>query len=87
MSLLKKIKKFFSSRLLQKKEDPLYADCAQCGKKVYLPYRCHYCNQYYCGEHRLPFSHDCRNINEWKNRGSVSGPATEYRSGRVHIRK
>lgn len=70
MSLIKTFRKFFSSLFARKKEDPVYANCATCGERVYLPYHCHYCDQYYCGKHRLPFNHDCKNIDAWKNRGS-----------------
>jgi predicted nucleic acid binding AN1-type Zn finger protein len=33
---------------------------------VYLPFFCDYCHRYYCDRHRLPFEHDCENIDEWK---------------------
>ncbi|MDG7001531.1 MAG: hypothetical protein JRN15_20735, partial [Nitrososphaerota archaeon] len=30
-------------------------DCHQCGKSVDgLPFRCNYCGNLFCGEHRLP---------------------------------
>ncbi|MDD1704413.1 MAG: hypothetical protein LUP97_04185 [Methanoregula sp.] len=35
-----------------------------------------YCNNYYRGARRLPFNHDCKNIDQWKKR-----PA-ELRSGK-----
>jgi len=87
MTLLETIRKFFSARFSRKKRDPVYANCAMCGERVYLPYHCHYCDQYYCGEHRLPFAHDCRNIDVWKNRPSPGGPATGYLSGKVRVKK
>lgn len=59
----------FVSRLLGKKEYPVYETCAVCGERVYLPFHCEYCGQYYCDKHRLPFDHDCRNIGEWKKKG------------------
>jgi len=87
MSLLKKIKKVLSSIIAKEEKSPVHADCAFCGRHVYLPYHCQYCNQYYCSEHRLPFNHDCRNIGAWKNRKPLSGPATDYRGGSIHVRK
>jgi predicted nucleic acid binding AN1-type Zn finger protein len=87
MAILKKIKQFFSYLFLKKEKAPVYANCSTCGERVYLPYLCNYCHNYYCARHRLPFNHDCKNIGEWKNRGSSSGPATEYRNGKVRVRK
>lgn len=44
-----------------------YGICSKCGQKVYLPFRCHYCGNYFCEDHRLPPKHDCRGIDSWKN--------------------
>lgn len=33
--------------------------CERCGLEVDLPFRCNYCEHYYCPEHRLPEAHDC----------------------------
>jgi Zn-dependent protease len=33
--------------------------CATCGVEVDLPFRCNYCEHYYCPAHRLPENHDC----------------------------
>jgi len=33
--------------------------CESCGVEVDLPFRCNYCEQYYCPQHRLPENHDC----------------------------
>ena len=86
MAILKKIRQFFSALFTKKEKTPVHASCAKCGERVYLPFQCNYCRQYYCGRHRLPFNHECRNIDDWKNRGS-SGPATEYTSGMVRVSK
>lgn len=87
MSIIWTIKAFFSRLFGRKDAIPVHANCAICGERVYLPYHCHYCNQFYCGEHRLPFNHDCKNIDAWKNRCSSAGPATEYRHKKVRVRK
>ncbi|MFY9800719.1 MAG: AN1-type zinc finger domain-containing protein [Methanoregula sp.] len=87
MTIFDRIGQFFSNLFGKKEEVPLYANCSVCGKRVYLPFLCHYCHNYYCGEHRLPFSHDCKNIDDWKNRKSKSGPATKKRTGGAGARK
>ena len=33
--------------------------CQYCEKDVVLPFKCPFCNQYYCTEHRLPENHEC----------------------------
>ncbi len=33
--------------------------CQECGKEASLPFRCPYCQDYFCPEHRLPESHKC----------------------------
>jgi AN1-like Zinc finger len=33
--------------------------CTYCGSDVYNPFRCAYCGNYYCGDHRVPESHRC----------------------------
>ena len=35
------------------------ARCAVCGKEVLMPFRCAYCGEYFCAEHRLPEKHNC----------------------------
>ncbi len=33
--------------------------CHDCGKEIALPFKCPYCEQYFCIEHRLPENHLC----------------------------
>jgi len=33
--------------------------CRKCGKEIFLPFKCQYCGDYFCSEHRLPENHDC----------------------------
>jgi Zn-dependent protease len=33
--------------------------CQYCGREVVLPFKCPYCNGYFCSEHRLPENHAC----------------------------
>ncbi|KPV64623.1 MAG: Peptidase family M50 [Candidatus Bathyarchaeota archaeon BA2] len=35
------------------------AKCQHCGIEVVLPFKCSYCNGYFCSEHRLPENHAC----------------------------
>jgi predicted nucleic acid binding AN1-type Zn finger protein len=81
MKIFERIGQFFSYLFTKKRKTPLYANCSICRKRVYIPFFCHYCHNYYCGEHRHPFSHDCKNIDDWKNTGSSQGLATKYRDG------
>lgn len=45
--------------------------CDYCGKDTYLPFRCKYCGDYFCSEHRLPESHRCKG--EYQYSRSTSG--------------
>ena len=33
--------------------------CQKCGQETFLPFRCPYCGDYFCSEHRLPENHAC----------------------------
>ncbi len=37
----------------------LAVKCQYCNKEVALPFKCPFCNQYHCSEHRLPENHKC----------------------------
>jgi Zn-dependent protease len=39
-------------------------NCEKCQKEVFLPFKCPYCGNYYCSEHRLPENHDCPNMEQ-----------------------
>lgn len=67
MGFIKKITGFFT-KPFRKKEYPVHAHCSVCGERVYLPFFCDHCHKYFCGKHRLPFDHDCENIEDWKKR-------------------
>ncbi|MBS7658557.1 MAG: AN1-type zinc finger domain-containing protein [Candidatus Bathyarchaeia archaeon] len=36
--------------------------CEVCGVEVYLPFKCAYCEKYYCINHRLPENHFCSKL-------------------------
>ncbi|NLE03834.1 MAG: hypothetical protein GX638_03390 [Crenarchaeota archaeon] len=37
-------------------------NCSKCGKDVIMPFRCPYCGEQFCSEHRLPENHQCPNL-------------------------
>lgn len=43
------------------------AKCSYCDEGAMMPYRCSQCNMKYCGKHRLPEQHECRNIGNLKS--------------------
>lgn len=45
----------------------LKAKCEYCGKEVFMPFVCPYCNRYFCIDHRLPENHDCPKLTMAKN--------------------
>jgi serine/threonine protein kinase len=45
---------------------PVHGGCSFCGKREYLPWKCNYCGGMFCGDHRMPFNHDCPGIERYK---------------------
>ena len=86
MGIISRIKAFVYG-FFKKKEYPLYETCAFCGERSYLPFHCEYCNQYFCDKHRLPFDHNCKNIDQWKKRPSTPAPATEVKGKQFFVKK
>lgn len=43
-------------------EDVGSMNCRKCGQETFLPFRCPYCGDQFCAEHRLPESHKCPRI-------------------------
>jgi Zn-dependent protease len=43
--------------------------CKVCGKEEILPFKCSYCGEYFCAEHRLPEKHNCSMI--WKAKAPI----------------
>jgi len=37
-------------------------NCQKCQKEVFMPFKCPYCEGYFCSEHRLPENHECPKI-------------------------
>ncbi|MEM3666697.1 MAG: AN1-type zinc finger domain-containing protein [Candidatus Bathyarchaeia archaeon] len=38
--------------------------CQKCGQETFLPFKCPYCGNYFCVEHRLPENHECPRIEQ-----------------------
>jgi len=49
--------------------------CQQCNTETYMPFRCNYCGQFFCGEHRLPENHSCPEY--WRVKVSKEQPLAE----------
>jgi membrane associated rhomboid family serine protease len=47
------------------------ATCDVCGKSENMPYHCRHCGGTFCGEHRLPESHDCPGLEDWNDPSGV----------------
>lgn len=47
---------------------PTHGGCSYCGKREYLPWKCSYCGGSFCGDHRMPFNHDCPGIDHYNKR-------------------
>jgi predicted nucleic acid binding AN1-type Zn finger protein len=77
----------FFSKLSGKKKNPVYENCSFCGERVYLPFHCEYCHRYFCGKHRLPCEHDCKNIKDWKKVSGSGGTTVESKAGSLFVRK
>lgn len=52
--------------------------CDACGRQEYMPYACKFCHKRFCAEHRLPESHACAGLEEYRQRvrqeGRLMGP-------------
>jgi len=45
-----------------RKPAPIIGVCAVCGTQETLPFRCKYCGQLFCKNHRLPEDHTCDGV-------------------------
>ena len=67
--------------------EPQLTKCAACGIEVDLPFRCNYCENYYCPEHRLPENHDCTEtwrVKALKSARAISIPVQTGSGSGVH---
>lgn len=42
--------------------------CDECGKETSMPYKCKFCGNYYCSEHRLPENHNCSGLDRYQEK-------------------
>lgn len=42
------------------------SECHICKKTEVLPFKCKFCKQYFCSEHRLPENHECAGLQHYK---------------------
>jgi len=59
----------------------LFMNCERCGIEVDLPFKCNYCEHYYCPEHRLPENHDCAETWRVKALRSARGVMSPTQTG------
>ena len=50
--------------------------CSKCQKDVFLPFKCPYCGDYFCDEHRLPENHECPRIDSARTPKEETRPIT-----------
>jgi ADP-ribose pyrophosphatase YjhB (NUDIX family) len=53
-----------------KKDVNSSSKCYYCGKEELIPFKCNYCGDYFCAEHRLPEMHNCADLppRQWKSK-------------------
>lgn len=42
--------------------------CYICGTKEQIPFKCKYCEEYFCSNHRIPINHSCPFVNVYKKK-------------------
>jgi Zn-dependent protease len=43
-------------------------ECFVCGAAESIPFRCNYCKEYFCSNHRNPINHSCPFVNSYKKK-------------------
>ncbi|MGN6350985.1 MAG: AN1-type zinc finger domain-containing protein [Candidatus Nitrosocosmicus sp.] len=43
-------------------------ECYLCGAVESIPFKCNYCKEYFCSNHRIPINHSCPLINEYNKK-------------------
>lgn len=49
-------------RIVKVDMSPVSGACSQCGEGTTLPFKCKFCGNLFCSEHRLPENHGCANL-------------------------
>ena len=62
--------------------------CEKCRKVITeLPYKCKFCGIFFCNEHRLPESHNCKRLLKLKDRNqrrlSQGGKAIDFHEAKI----
>lgn len=57
-------------------------DCDYCGAQEAFPFRCRYCSGSFCSAHRLPVSHNCAFVKDYRERPSRNREYIERLQGR-----
>ncbi len=52
--------------------------CEKCGKKDVMPYKCKFCGNRFCSEHRLPENHNCLGLAGYKKEREGKGENIIY---------
>jgi hypothetical protein len=42
------------------------SECSYCGATESMPFKCKFCGELYCGDHRLPENHECLGLENFK---------------------
>jgi len=51
--------------------------CIICGKTELIPFKCNYCKNIYCGDHRLPENHNCSELSKNSSPLNLNWPKKE----------
>ncbi len=43
-------------------------ECYVCGTVESIPFKCNYCKEYFCSNHRIPVNHSCAFVNSYKKK-------------------
>lgn len=49
------------------------AECSECGEQTSMPFTCKFCEERFCSQHRLPESHDCDGLRDYKDQSRKEG--------------
>lgn len=61
---------------------PTPRKCQICGNIESIPFKCNYCNDYFCGDHRNPINHSCPFLQLYYKK---SQRHTSYLNGKEHV--
>ena len=56
--------------------------CKRCGTGEFLPFKCRFCGDAFCAEHRIPETHECPGLADWRTRVREDRPSLPSRRER-----